>query len=193
MSSTLFSNRNLSLMAVGIAINMTGGQLVSLLNLPFLFLDSVGSLIVALLAGPWAALATGLTTNLLWGLISGPIAAAFAPVAGVIGLVAGICAQRGGFQSLPKVLLSALAITIALTLVAAPIRGYLFGGATGSGTDLVVAYLTAVSDSLLQSVAITVVGANLVDKTLSALLAWQLVRRLPKRTRQQFPDAAAVE
>ncbi|QIZ78966.1 ECF transporter S component [Ferrimonas lipolytica] len=178
-------------MVVGIAINMSGGELNSMLKLP-LFMDSIGSIIVALLAGPWAALCTGLTTNLIWGLISGPVAAAFAPVAGVIGLVAGLCAQRGGFKSFPKVLLSGVLIALALTLVAAPIRAYLFGGATGSGADFIVAYFTAVGDGLLQSVALTVIGANLADKIIACLIAWQLVRRLPQRSRNQFDDAAAV-
>lgn len=39
---------------------------------------------------------TGLLTNLLWGLLTDPIAAAFAPVAMVIGLVAGWLARAVG-------------------------------------------------------------------------------------------------
>lgn len=191
MRAAAFSSTTLALMGLGIAINMAGGQLATVLKLP-LFLDAIGSILVALLAGPWVALLTGVLTNLLWGLLTGPIAAAFAPVAGVIGLVAGLCARRGGFRSWPRVVLSGVLITLALTLVAAPIRAYLFGGATGSGADFLVAYLTTVGEGLLESVALTVVGANLADKILSAWLAWLLVRRLPKRTLGQFPGAADV-
>ncbi len=50
---------------------------------------------------------TGLLTNLLWGLLTDPIAAAFAPVAMVIGLVAGWLARAGWFRTLPKSLLAA--------------------------------------------------------------------------------------
>ena len=49
-----------------------------MLKLP-VFLDSIGTLLVALLAGPLAAMTTGLVTNLIWGLITSPVAAAFAP------------------------------------------------------------------------------------------------------------------
>ena len=103
-------------------------------------------------------------TNLLWGLLSGPIAAAFAPVAMMIGLSAGLLARAGGFRTLPRVILSGVVITFALMIVAVPIRTYLFGGTTGSGADFFVAYFHAVGDNLLESVAITVLGANIADK-----------------------------
>ena len=187
----VFSTRTLTLMSAGIAINMVIGQLASMLKLP-VFLDSIGTLLVALLAGPLAAMTTGLVTNLIWGLITSPGAAAFAPVAAVIGLVAGVLARMGGFRSLPRVLLSSLVITLAVVLVATPIRAYLFGGATGSGADFVVAYFNAMGSKLLESVAITVLGVNLADKVISALIAWLIVRGLAERTRSQFPLAAAV-
>ncbi|QBH95167.1 ECF transporter S component [Limnobaculum zhutongyuii] len=191
MASNAVSSRTLVLMVMSIAINMIGGQIVSMLKLP-IFLDSIGTMLCALLAGPWAAMFTGLLTNLLWGLISGPIAAAFAPVAMVIGLVCGIMARIGWFRSLPKVIASGIVITLALTLIAVPIRTYLFGGATGSGADFFVAYINAVGQNLVESVAITVIGVNLIDKILTAIIAWLLVRGLPQRTHNSFPNMAAV-
>jgi energy-coupling factor transport system substrate-specific component len=178
-------------MVICIAINMVAGQAVSMLKLP-IFLDSIGTVLCAILAGPWMAIATGLLTNLLWGLLTGPIAAAFAPVAMMIGLSAGLLARAGWFNNLPKVVVSSVVITLALTLVAIPIRSYLFGGATGSGADFVVAYLHAMGSDLQESVAVTVLGTNLLDKLLTVLIAWGLVRRLPQRTLRHFPQMAAV-
>lgn len=191
MASNAISSRTLVLIVMSIAVNMIGGQLISMLKLP-IFFDSIGTMLCALLAGPWAALFTGLLTNLLWGLLSGPIAAAFAPVAMVIGLSCGLMARAGWFRTLPKVICSGIVITLALTVVAVPIRTYLFGGATGSGIDFVVAYVNAVGQNLVESVAITVIGANLVDKIITAIIAWLLVRGLPLRTQRNFPNMAAV-
>ncbi|MDD9338246.1 MAG: ECF transporter S component [Providencia heimbachae] len=187
----IISSRTLALIVFSVAINMIAGQLSSMLKLP-IFLDSIGTLICALLAGPWVALTSGLLTNLLWGLLSGPIAAAFAPVAMMIGLSAGLLARAGGFRTLPRVILSGVVITFALMIVAVPIRTYLFAGTTGSGADFVVAYFHAVGDNLLESVAITVLGANIADKIISALIAWLLVRRLPERVQRTFPNMAKV-
>ncbi|WP_404462866.1 ECF transporter S component [Providencia rettgeri] len=189
--SSFVSSRTLTLIVFSIAINMVVGQLSSMLKLP-IFLDSIGTLICALLAGPWAALTSGLLTNLLWGLLSGPIAAAFAPVAMMIGLSAGLLARAGGFRTLPRVILSGVVITFALMIVAVPIRTYLFGGTTGSGADFFVAYFHAVGDNLLESVAITVLGANIADKIISALVAWLLVRQLPERVQRNYPNMAKV-
>lgn len=190
-NSSIISSRTLALIVFSIAINMVVGQLSSMLKLP-IFLDSIGTIICALLAGPWAAIFSGLATNLLWGLLTGPIAAAFAPVAMMIGLSAGLLARAGGFRTLPRVILSGVVITITLMIVAVPIRTYLFAGTTGSGADFFVAYFHAVGENLLESVAITVLGANIADKIISAIVAWLLVRRLPERVQRTFPNMAKV-
>lgn len=186
-----FSSTVLTLMVVCIAVNMIGGQIVSLVKLP-IFLDSIGTMLAAILAGPVIGMVTGLLTNLIWGLISGPVAAAFAPVSMVIGLTAGLMARAGWFRTLPRVVVSGVIITLALTVVAVPIRVYLFGGVTGSGADFFVAYMAAVGQKLMQSVAITVIGANLADKVLTALIVWALARQMSNRTRSRFPHAAPV-
>jgi hypothetical protein len=96
------STAALTLMAVAIAINLVLGSLTVALRLP-LYLDSVGTILVGALAGPWAGALTGVLANLLWSFLpipggSGPVAAFFAPVAAVIGLMAGFWASRGVFQ-----------------------------------------------------------------------------------------------
>jgi hypothetical protein len=92
----------LALMPVAIAINIAVGAIVSLLKLP-IYLDSIGTVLVGVLAGPWAGALTGILSNLIWALLpvpggAGPIIAFFAPVAGVIGLMAGFWGRRGVFQ-----------------------------------------------------------------------------------------------
>ena len=142
--------------------------------------------------GPVGRNGHGLVTNLLWGVISGPVAAAFAPVAMVIGLVAGLAARKGLFRSLAGAVIAGVVITLFVTLVATPIRTYLFGGVTGSGADFFVAYLTAVGQKLLQSVALTVIWTNRVDKIVACLVAQAVVRQLPGRIRSLFPGAENV-
>jgi len=191
MAQRRFSSLSLALIVMCIAINMVGGQLASMLKLP-IFLDSIGTFISAILLGPWIGMLTGLLTNLLWGLLTDPIAAAFAPVAMVIGLVAGWLARAGWFRTLPKVIVSGVIITLVVTLVAVPLRTWLFGGVTGSGADLFVAWMHSMGQNLVESVAVTVLGANLVDKILTAIVVWVLLRQLPQRTLRHFPGTTAV-
>jgi hypothetical protein len=97
-----FSSSVLVLMPVAIAINIALGSIVAFLKLP-IYLDSVGTVLVGVLAGPWAGALTGLLANLIWSILpipggAGPLAAFFSPVAAVIGLMAGFWGARGVFQ-----------------------------------------------------------------------------------------------
>lgn len=181
----------LALIPVAIVLNIVVGQITSALSLP-IFLDSIGTMLVALLAGPWVGGLTGLLTNLLWGLISSPTAAAFAPVAMTIGIVTGLLARVGLFRRWWQAILSGAIVAIALSFVAVPIRTYLFGGVTGSGADFITAYMLAVGRSLFGSVIITVISSNLVDKIVTAVVAWVIVKSLASRFVARFPRATAV-
>ncbi len=93
------STATLALMPVAIAINIAVGAIVVFLRLP-IYLDSIGTVLVGVLAGPWAGALTGLLANLIWSILpvpggAGPIIAFFAPVAGVIGLMAGFWGGAG--------------------------------------------------------------------------------------------------
>jgi energy-coupling factor transport system substrate-specific component len=95
----------LTLMPVAIAINIAVGSIAFALRLP-IYLDSIGTVLVGALAGPWAGALTGILSNFIWSILpipggAGPTAAFFAPVAAVIGLMAGFWASRGVFQLRP--------------------------------------------------------------------------------------------
>ena len=97
-----FSTSVITLMPVAIAINIAVGSIVYFLKLP-IYLDSIGTVLVGVLAGPWAGALTGLLANLIWSILpvpggATPLAAFFAPVAAVIGLMAGFWGSRGVFQ-----------------------------------------------------------------------------------------------
>jgi hypothetical protein len=100
-----FTTATLTLMPVAIGINIALGSIAVALRLP-IYLDSIGTVLVGVLAGPWAGALTGLLSNLIWSLLpipggAGPIAAFFAPVAAVIGLMAGFWGSRGVFRLSP--------------------------------------------------------------------------------------------
>lgn len=185
-AAPLFSTKTLILIAGCIALNMALGKTVSILKLP-VFLDSIGTMLAAVLCGPVVGLLTGLITNLLWGLISSPTAAAFAPVAATIGLVAGLLARAGLFRQPWGAAIAGAIIAVALAFVAVPIRIYMFGGVTGSGADFLTAYMLKVGQSLFGSVVVTVITSNLLDKILTALIVWGIVKALPQRLAGDFP------
>jgi energy-coupling factor transport system substrate-specific component len=81
---------------------------------------------------------------------------------------------------------------LALSIIAIPIRVYMFGGVTGRGADFITAYLLATGRDLFSAVFITVITDNLLDKVVTALLAWGIVKGLPKRFTARFPRTGTV-
>ncbi len=181
-----FDNRTLVLMAAAIVINIVVGQIVAWVKLP-LFLDSIGTVLVAILAGPIAGAIVGLLANLIWGLILDPVAAAFFPVAIVIGLTAGVLARYGWFANLWKTIVAGAIICVISTIVSIPIIVYMFGGVTGSGTDFATAYLLAIGQNLIQSVALSNLVQNMGDKIITAVVAFLIAQRLPRNLTSSMP------
>ena len=102
-----FGTRTIVLMPAGIAINIVlGATVANAIKLP-IYLDSIGTILVGVVAGPLAGALTGFLGNLLWTYVIpapfqyGP-AAAFAVVAAVIGLLAGLFGRVGALRPRPN-------------------------------------------------------------------------------------------
>ena len=135
-----FNTMTWVLIPVAIAINIVIGQIVVLLRLP-VYLDSIGTVLVAAVAGPWAGALTGTLSNIIWGLLIDPNAFPWFPVALMIGFVAGWCAVGGLFKSWWKVMITGFLVAITAALVSTPIAVYLYGGITASGSSFITAFL----------------------------------------------------
>jgi energy-coupling factor transport system substrate-specific component len=188
-----FSTLTLVMIPVAIAINIAIGQLVYALKIP-LYLDAIGTVLVGVLAGPLAGALTGLLSNLIWGLTGLNVTyAPFAAVAAIIGLMAGLFAEAGWFRVVWKVLLAGVLTGLVAALVSAPISAYVFGGVTGSGTDAVVAIFRGVGFGILPSAFAQGVSSDPLDKALTFLLVWLILKGLPARFIDRFSRAENVQ
>ncbi|MBC8163876.1 MAG: hypothetical protein H7Z42_21925 [Roseiflexaceae bacterium] len=107
----------LALIPLAMAINIAIGTLAT--GTP-IYLDSVGTVLVGALLGPWYGLLTGILSNVVWTLVFGnQIAIWFTPVAAAIGFIAGVAGRSHLFYRASPKWLSALvgaAFLFALTL-----------------------------------------------------------------------------
>jgi len=267
-----FDTRTLVLIPIAIAINIVLGQTVSaVLKVP-IYLDSIGTVLVGVLAGPIPGLVTGVVTNLLWTYVlpapfHSDYAAPFAVVAAWIGFFAGVAAQWGLMRSRPNTDWSRLAIgaivvilvlggigfygflpfytdgsfsffnpdadtnvfftvlgyaigiaivaaivgLIALLIVrrdlgvayvaiaglicgivsaiiSAPIAAVVFGGVTGSGTDLLVAAFQQAGSDLQTAVLQQGLLSDPIDKTVTFFVVFVLLQALSRRFIARFPQ-----
>ena len=187
-----FNTMTWVLIPVAIAINVVVGQIVVLLRLP-VYLDSIGTLLVAALAGPWAGALTGTLSNIIWGLAIDPNAFPWFPVALFIGFVAGWCAVGGLFKNWWKVAVTGFLVALTAAVVSTPIAVYLYGGITASGSSFITAYLLETGRSVFQSVFSTNFLVEPVDKIATAMLAFAIIKGLSKRYIARFPRSENVE
>src|SRR5512135_3478839 len=83
--------------AFGIALNLTVGQITIALKIP-LYLDSIGTILVAVLVGPYAGIIAGSLANIMAAAFGNPTMMFFIPVVIVIGAFTGFLAKRGWFK-----------------------------------------------------------------------------------------------
>jgi energy-coupling factor transport system substrate-specific component len=135
---------------------------------------------------------TGTLSNIIWGLIIDPGALPWFPVALVIGLVAGICANYGLFKMWWGVIVAGFFVAIAAVIVSTPIGVYLFGGITSSGSSFITAYLLATGKGLVESVLSTNFIVEPIDKIATCFLAWFIIKGLSARYISRFPRSENV-
>jgi energy-coupling factor transport system substrate-specific component len=165
---------------------------VLVLKLP-VYLDSIGTVLVAALCGPWAGALTGALSNTIWGLAIDPNALPWWPVAFFIGLVAGFCAKGGLFKSWWKVVVTGFLVALTAATVSTPIAVYIYGGITASGSSFITAYLLQTGQGIISAVLSTNFLVEPVDKITTAMLAFAIIQGLSKRFVARFPRPENVE
>lgn len=180
------------LIPVAIAINLTIGQIVLILKLP-VYLDSIGTVLVGVICGPWAGALTGTLSNIIAGIILSPDWFPWFPVAAAIGAAAGVMANIGYFKNWWKVVVTGFVIAITATIVGTPISIAVYGGITASGSSIITAFLLETGRSLVGAVLTTNFIAEPLDKIATSLLAFAIIDGLSARYLSRFPNGANAE
>ncbi|GAB4099546.1 ECF transporter S component [Sinomonas halotolerans] len=174
----------LALVPVALVLNIVLGQFVGSALVP-IYLDSIGTVLIAFLAGPAAGAATGLASTLVWSFIN-PTVLPFAAGAAAIGALAGLAARAGAVRRWGWVPVAGLATGLVAALVATPVAIVVFGGTATGATGAVIALARATGQGLVESVTTGAILSDLVDKLVTFTLAAALVYALPRRSARRF-------
>lgn len=170
--------RKLSLMSLGIAINIIGAFVALMLKLP-IYLDSIGTIMIACILGPKYAVMTGVCGSLLSGMTFDIYSLYFAPVQISTGLIAGIMYKKGLLNG-KKIILGVMAFSIPTSIISSVIAAYLFGGVTSSGSSYIVQVLKALGANDVLSVFVTQVFTDYIDKFVATVLVSLSINELSK-------------
>jgi energy-coupling factor transport system substrate-specific component len=175
--SSIISVRKMCVVALAIVLNVIGGQIALMLHLP-IYLDSMGTIMIAMLYGP----VYGMLPPLLYGLVMGftldIYSLYFMPVGLMLGLMTGLVSK---YFSLKKwrMIPGAMLITIPGTIVSAVITAVLFGGITSSGSTVIVQVLNKAGLGLTASVFIVQILTDYLDRLLSLVVVSYLLHVIP--------------
>jgi energy-coupling factor transport system substrate-specific component len=179
------------LIAFGIALNLTIGQLTIALKIP-LYLDSIGTIFVAVLVGPYAGIIAGSFANIMAAAFGNPTMMFFIPVVMVIGAFTGFLAGKGWFKHWYLCAVGGIFQGVLAAAVSAPISSYLFGGTMMAGTDALVYFFRSMGHNILTSVFYQGLTSDPMDKTVSYLIVFFILRNLPLRLIGRFKGASNV-
>ncbi|MBR0343317.1 MAG: ECF transporter S component [Oscillospiraceae bacterium] len=167
---------------LGVAINYVGGLLNSALGGP-LYLDSIGTAVVAAVMGPWVGAISGLLFNVVSALMGGNMMSALFGICNIgTGLIVGYMTKWGFFEKWWQVLIVAnVLVSFWNAATGSPIASVVYGGVDGSaGTSVSIAALQAIGADLVTAGFIARMPINLIDKGIAVLIAWIVYKRLPE-------------
>lgn len=180
----------LALIPVAIALNIVIGQIIGNYTPVPLYLDSIGTVLIGVLAGPAAGAFTGIISNLIWGVTLSPSVIAFSSGAAFIGAAAGWAARLGVFRTPWTAVIVGAVAGVPAGAIGAPVAAYVFGGGLGAGTGGVVAILQAAGLEMFNATFAQSMVSDIVDKALIFALAYVVIRSLPKRIIGRYEFAA---
>jgi energy-coupling factor transport system substrate-specific component len=178
-----------ALVPLAVAVNFLANSLVALLGLP-IYLDTIGTFLVAALLGPWWGALTGVLTNVVGAFPNGVSNLLFAPVSVAAALIWGYGIRRLGLgRTVLRFFGLAVVVGIVTGVLATPIVLWVFGGATGHPSDLITA--TLASFGIARAALVASVLTSVPDKVIAAYAGLAITAALPAAVagRAALPEA----
>ncbi|PCG20869.1 ECF transporter S component [Brachyspira sp. G79] len=169
---------NILIIFIGIIANFALTFLVLLLKVPFLFMDSIGTILTAVILGPTYGALVGIITNIITSITIDYINLHFAVVNAIIGLMAGLIAKRYDFTKISVSFISGIIIAVVSGIISSPISIVLANGVTTGTVDTYIKALINSGKSLVVSTTIGTLSAALIDKIVSCLLVTIAIKKV---------------
>ena len=170
-----------------LGINFAGHALAVSLKLPF-FLDSVGTILAGVLAGPWVGGSVGLISNLLSSNAFDPNAASYSVVSFALGFAAGLSRYLNWQKRASGwVMLWGVCVVVSAVL-STPINLLVSGGQSGVQLgDLIYKSLSAAHLPRALAAFLGEIAIDIPDKAIAVVAALLIAEALSRR-----PSAAAA-
>ena len=157
-----------------------------MLNLP-IYLDAIGTMVVAALCGPIYSVATALITGLLMS-ITAPTNLIYIGNYLAVGLFSGLFSYWGFFKNVWKSCIAGAVVGLFCGIAGSTVTVAVLGGYSASIRGIITAFL-AQTFSLSIPVAnmLSEISTDILDKIPSAIITYLLVFRIPNKFLLKLP------
>ena len=176
MNRTKNVSLKITMIAMAAAINLIGAQVALVLRLP-IYLDSIGTIFVAIAFGPWYGVLPGIISSLISGFTTDIYAIYFMPSQMITAIMAGGVLHQS-YKKLKLPFLTLL-VTVPGTILSSVICAVLFDGVTSSGSAMLVFLLRKLGLGMAQSVFVIQVITDYFDKLLAILISLAVIKAVP--------------
>jgi energy-coupling factor transport system substrate-specific component len=188
-----FTTLTLVLIPVAIGINYVGKTIAALLKLP-LWLDSIGTVLSGMLAGPWIGAISGAVNNIIFGLTQDPVSFWYLITSIAIGLVVGYLAFSGWIKNFGRAVVLGLMVGLVAAVVSTPINVKLWAGMTGNlWGDALYGVLVKANFPIWLASFIDEIVVDIPDKLATVIVSFLIYKALPKRLVGLFGAQEKVE
>lgn len=172
---------SLTLILGAIGLNFAGHAVAVAFNLP-LFLDSTGTILAGVVAGPWVGGSVGFISNLVTSNTIDPIAAPYGIVSFVVGFAAGLSRYLKWPERVSGwIALWLLCFAIA-SIVSTPLNFLMSGGKSGVGLgDAIYQLLSSIHLPRILAAFLGEAAVDLPDKLITVVAALLIAQGLPER------------
>lgn len=181
MNKKFSSTQILIFAGLAIALKVVLGFITSAIKAP-LYLDTIGTVFMAIYFGPWYGAAVGGASNFISSILTNPQGMPFMIVSIVIGLVVGFVFRKVKFSFTSSIIIG-LVLSIVAPLIGTPIGVYVYGGLTGTVSDIAVMWIKESGASIFAASFIAKVFNNLIDKIGTCMILYFVISSLPRALR----------
>lgn len=173
---------------IAIAVNFIIGSLVLTLKLP-LYLDSIGTFLVAILAGPWVGALTGFLSIAI-NSIADPTLFPFSIIACVLGFIVGFMARRKMFTTIGRFIIAGIITAFVAMVMSITISYIFYGGFDTSGNALLLGTMVTAGIPFWPAVVVINFISEVPDKFISLLVPYLVIRGMSERYLHKFSNGS---
>lgn len=180
----------LLIIPIAIAINFIASNLAATLKLP-VYLDTIGTFMTSILAGPYVGAIAGGLSSLISGLMT-PTLLPYIFGSVLCGLLGGYLAKKGLFNDVKRLVLSILIVIFVCVGINIATKMIFFGGYTPATTSAMCAAMVSAGTPFSIAVVVTTFIGEVPDKLISLIIPYIVIHRMPDRFLYNFSNGPVL-